>query len=114
MATFTWLISNLDYTLHPTVSDGAVVTAHWHCNAMQTVEAVGDGDDKHYSSSSYGTSGFAPDPTADGYIALADLTEEDVLGWCWAGDVNRDAVQDALQAQIDLKITPVQATGVPW
>ena len=108
MATFAWTVSTLDYTLHPTASDGAVVTAHWRCSASE------ESGDTTYSAGSYGTSGFAPDPTADGYIALADLTEEDVLGWCWAGDVNRDAVQDALQAKIDLKITPVQATGVPW
>ena len=76
---------------------------------------LGIGDDEvTYSSSSYGTCGFSPDPTAPGYVPYADLTQDEVLGWIWADGVDKDATETSLQANIDLQINPVTAAGVPW
>ena len=99
-ATFTWAVAELDRNL----ADGGVTVAHWRCNAV-------DGD---YSASSYGTCGFTPDPSAADFVAYADLTESQVLGWVWAGDVDKDATQAALQASINADKTPTTGTGVPW
>jgi len=111
-ATFEWVISTLERDLLPENMNGAVVVAHWRCNASQT---VGSGDDAvTYTATSYGTCGFTPDPSASDYIPYADLTEADVLGWCWAGGVDKDAIQTSLQAKIDGQITPTTADGVPW
>ncbi len=85
MATFTWVISTLERDLLPEEMNGAVVVAHWRCNAEQV-----DGDNT-YNASSYGTCGFTPDPTAPDYIAY-----------------------EGLQANIDAQITPATATGTPW
>ena len=41
MATFTWVISTLERDLLPENMNGAVVVAHWRCNAEQT-EGTGD------------------------------------------------------------------------
>ena len=92
--------------------DGAVIVAHWRVNAEET---TGEGDDAvTYTASSYGTCGFSPDPEAPGYVPYADLTETEVLGWCWSDGVDKDATEASLQANIDLQINPVTAAGVPW
>jgi len=92
--------------------DGAVIVAHWRVNAEDT---TGEGDDAvTYTASSYGTCGFSPDPEAPGYVPYADLTETEVLGWCWSDGVDKDATEASLQANIDLQINPVTAAGVPW
>ena len=42
------------------------------------------------------------------------LAVQEVLGWCWASGVDKDAVEASLAAQIDLQKNPVTAAGVPW
>ena len=103
----TWTISTLEREL----SDGGVIVAHWRVTEEET---VGTGDDAvTYTASSYGTCGFTPDPSASDYIAYADLTEADVIGWVQA-EVDQDAIEASLQANIDGQITPATANGVPW
>jgi len=95
----TWTISTLEREL----SDGGVVVAHWRATAV-------DGD---FSASSYGTVGFTPDPSASGFIAYDSLTEADVIGWVQA-ELDQDAIEASLAAQIEADKNPTQASGVPW
>ena len=95
----TWTISTLEREL----SDGGVVVAHWRATAV-------DGD---FSASNYGTCGFTPDPSAAGFIAYDSLTEADVIGWVQA-ELDQDAIEAALAAQIEADKNPTQAAGVPW
>ena len=95
----TWTISTLEREL----SDGGVIVAHWRATAV-------DGD---FSASSYGTCGFTPDPSAAGFIAYDSLTEADVIGWVQA-EVDKDAIEASLAAQIEADKNPTQAAGVPW
>ena len=104
MATYDWTILTLERDILPEDMDGAVVIAHWQCVASQ---------DTH-TSSAYGTAGFTPDPSAPGYVAYEDLTEAEVLAWCWADGVDKDSIEANLQGQIDALITPTTADGVPW
>ena len=109
-ATFTWTISTLERDLIGDLA-GGVIVAHWRCNAEQT-EGTGD-DAVTYNATSYGTCGFAPDPTSPDYIAYNDLTEQVVIGWC-QNELDQDAIEASLQANIDAQITPSTATGTPW
>jgi hypothetical protein len=99
----TWTIS----TLERNTSDGGVIVAHWRVTEEETV------GDNTYTASSYGTCGFAPDPSASDYIAYADLTEADVIGWVQA-DVDQAAIEAALTANINEQKNPTTADGVPW
>ena len=103
MTTFNWTISTLEYDL---TENNSVITAHWLCTAT---DATGE-----FSAGSYGTCGFSADPAASGFVQYADLTEALVLRWCFADSIDRDAMEASLQANIDLQITPVKASGVPW
>jgi len=93
----TWKITQLDRQ----TSDGFITTAHWTATAV-------DGD---YTASVYSTCGFA---TATPAIPYASVTEAEVLDWCWANGVDKDATEASLAAQIELQKNPVTATGVPW
>jgi hypothetical protein len=99
----TWTIS----TLERNTSDGGVIVAHWRVTEEETV------GENTYSASSYGTCGFTPDPSASDYIAYADLTEADVIGWVQA-DVDQAAIEAALTASINEQKNPTTADGVPW
>ena len=99
----TWTISTLEHN----TADGGVIVAHWRVTEEETV------GENNYSASSYGTCGFTPDPSASDYIAYSDLTEADVLGWVWA-EVDQDAIEAGLTANINEQKNPTTADGVPW
>lgn len=94
----TWTISTLERN-----TDDGVVVAHWRAS---------DADGEH-TGSSYGTCGFTPDADADGYVAYADITETQVIEWVKA-DVDADAVEASIAAQIADSKAPAITTGVPW
>ena len=93
--TITWTVNPLERRL----SDGYVTTAHWRATAV----------DGEFSATSYGSCGF------DGTLATPydDLTEAEVLSWVWT-QIDKEAVEASLTAQIAAQQNPVTATGVPW
>jgi len=98
----TWTIS----TLERNSSDDGVIVAHWRASDV-------DGD---HSGSSYGTCGFTPDSSADGYTAYADITEAQAIGWCKdsMGEEAVTGVEDSIAAQIADSKAPALAIGTPW
>jgi len=95
--TTTWTITQTNYE----TSNGFIITAHWTATAV-------DGD---YTASSYSTCSWqAGTPT----IPYANVTMAEVLDWCWASGVDKDATEAALAQQIELQKNPVTAAGVPW
>jgi hypothetical protein len=107
MAT-TWTISTLEREL----SDGGVIVAHWRATDSET---VGEGDDAvTYSASSYGTCGFTYDASSPDFTPYDQLTQDQVLGWCWNDGVDKDATEASLAANINDQKNPTTADGVPW
>ena len=92
----TWNISLTDYE----TANGFIKTAHWNCTAV----------DGEYSASVYGTCGFTGTPT----IPYAQVTMAEVLDWCWANGVDKDAVEASLASQIEAQKKPVSKSGTPW
>ncbi len=102
--TITWVISALDCI--PSTPEGAdyVVTAHWR----------GNGTDGTYNGTVYTTCSF-PVVQGTSFVPYEDLTEDDVLGWCWANGVNKDATEAAVEQQIQNQIDPPIVTPpLPW
>ena len=105
MATqITWTITNLDCI--PQTAEGAdyVVTAHWTCS----------GTDGTYNGSVYSTCSF-PVTQEGGFTPYNQLTQNQVLGWCWANGVDQAATEAAVQQQIDNQINPpIVQPPLPW
>ena len=103
----TWTIEQLERN---TNGDG-VVMAHWKATDS---EVVGAGDDAiTHLGSTFDFCVFTPDATAEGYVAYDSLTEADVIAWVKA-DVDADAIEEGIAAQITASKEPVTAAGVPW
>ena len=99
----TWTIAELERN----TADGGVTVAHWRVSEEETV------GDNTYSASSYGTVGFTPDADAEGFIAYGVLVEDTVLNWVWE-QLDKDAIEAALTANIAEQKAPVTSTGTPW
>ena len=97
MTNITWTITQCDRL----TSDGFITTAHWTCSGV----------DGEFSASIYSTCSF---PAGTPSIPYAQVTEAEVLNWCWAGGVDKDATETAVQTQIDLLKNPPVTAGVPW
>ena len=97
---YTWTIGQLEYNND---SDQGVVIAHWRCTGV-------DGD---YNATAYSTQSFTPDPSADGYVAYADLTEAIVIGWV-QNAVDQAATEASIAAKIESQKNPATLSGMPW
>jgi hypothetical protein len=94
---YNWTITTTNFD----VATGYITCGHWTATAV----------DGEYSASIYSTCSWAAGtPT----IPYADVSEQDVLDWCWNNGVSKDATEAALAQNIELQKNPVTATGVPW
>lgn len=96
----TWTIGTLERQLD---ADNGVVVAHWRATLV-------DGD---FSASNYGTCGFTPDPSSSDWVDYDSITEEIALSWCYE-EIDKDAIEASLAANIELQKNPTQASGTPW
>ena len=95
--TTTWTITQTNYE----TANGFITCAHWTATAV-------DGD---YTASIWSTCSWqAGTPT----IPYANVTMQEVLDWCYAAGVDKDATEAALAQQIALQKNPVTASGTPW
>ena len=111
MITINWIIERL--LVKPTEGSltDVVITADWRCNGTET---TGSGDtEQTYTGTCYGSCSFAP-PT-EGFTPYEDLTQDQVLGWCYANGVDKTAIEANVTAQIADQINPpVIAPPLPW
>jgi len=109
MTTFTWKVANLERN----VADGKVYTVHYTVNALSDQVDPNSESGGFFSAGAYGSLGFDGEVTTP----FETLTEEVVVGWVkekLGGEEKVAEIEAALQNQIDTKITPVSAAGVPW
>jgi len=102
----TWVIEYMTVSPQPISGENQVViNAGWRCN----------GTEGNLSSSIYGTSSF-PEPSTGGqFTPYAQLTQDQVLGWCYANGVNQSEIEASVtQAVNDLANTSVTNPPLPW
>jgi hypothetical protein len=103
MPTINWIIERL--LVKPTEGSltDVVITADWRCNGTQD----------QYSGTCYGSASFQP-PT-DSFTPYEDLTQQQVLDWCYANGVDQKAIEANVTAQIENQINPpIIAPPLPW
>jgi hypothetical protein len=101
--TILWIIERL--LVRPTEGSltDVVITADWRCNGTQD----------QYSGTCYGSCSFQP-PSGE-FTPYPDLTEAQVLGWCYANGVDQAAIEANVTQQIENQINPpVIAPPLPW
>ena len=111
--TNTWSVQDMQRT----DATGGVFLVYW------SMIAQSDGDPS-YSASEGGKLRCEPDPSASDYIAYADLTEADVLGWVYDSLIEGDETAAEAKARVEADRTAkvqkqidaaaTTATGVPW
>ena len=80
-----------------------VITADWRCNGSQD----------SFSGTCYGSCSFAP-PT-EGFTPYDQLTEQQVLDWCYQNGVDQAAIEANVSQQINDQIDPpVVVLPLPW
>jgi hypothetical protein len=103
MITLSWIIERL--LVKPTEGSltDVVITADWRCNGTQ----------ESFSGTCYGSTSFAP--PSGSFTPYEDLTEQQVLGWCYANGVDKTAIEANVSLQIENQINPpVIAPPLPW
>lgn len=111
MPTISWIIERLLVKPTEGTYTDVVITADWRCNGTET---TGSGDtEQTYSGTCYGSCSFAP-PTGS-FTPYEDLTQEQVLDWCYANGVDKSAIEANVTAQIEAQINPpVVSLPLPW
>lgn len=104
MTTYLWNISQMDTVPSEDGLTDVVVTAHWQCTGTQG----------EYSAQVYGTCSFTLDASKD-FIPYDSLTLQEVLNWCWASGVDKNATQANIDTQIENLINPpIIVLPLPW
>lgn len=107
-AKITWVIEWMQCVPQEGQLTDVVITAGWRCNGVQV------SSDKTYTGTSYGTCGFTVDSSSP-FTPYADLTQDQVLDWCWANGVNKEVMENRVQTQIDNQINPpIIQPPLPW
>ena len=101
--TILWLIERLLCKPLEGSNPDVVITADWRCN----------GTDETYSGTCYGSCSFAP--PSGSFTPYEDLTEQQVLDWCYENGVDKTAIEANVTAQIENQINPpVVVLPLPW
>lgn len=111
MPTITWTIEqNWVKTVEGSETD-VVVTSTYRCKAIET---VGTGDSaKTYIGVVDGSCSFQP--PSGSFTPYEDLTQEQVLGWCYENGVDKNAIEANVTLQIQNQIDPPVVTlPLPW
>jgi len=117
--TINWNISQLNCKPQEDGKTDVVVTAHWQCtgtnpNGKQITNADGELVNIPATAQVYGTASFTLEQGA-GFTPYADLTQDQVLGWCYASGVDKDATEANVAAQLEAQINPPIITPpLPW
>jgi len=111
--TTTWSVSDMTHK----DSDGGVSIVYW------SLIAQSDGTPS-YSATEGGKIRCTANPSASDYIAYADLTEVDVLGWVYGSLIVDDETAAEAKARIEAERTAkvqgqidgasANSAGVPW
>ena len=101
--TILWIIERLLVKPTEGTLTDVVITADWRCN----------GTDETYSGTCYGSCSFQP--PSGSFTPYEDLTQEQVLQWCYENGVDKTAIEANVSLQIQNQINPPVVTlPLPW
>jgi len=103
MITLSWIIERLLVKPAEGTLTDVVITADWRCNGSQ----------ESFSGTCYGSTSFAP--PSGSFTPYDQLTEAQVLNWCYSNGVDKTAIEANVTQQIENQINPpIIAPPLPW
>ena len=101
--TILWLIERLLVKPAEGSETNVVITADWRCNGSQ----------ESFSGTCYGSCSFQP--PSGSFTPYEDLTEQQVLDWCYENGVDKNAIEANVLFQIANQINPpIVSLPLPW
>ena len=101
--TILWIIERLLVKPTEGTLTDVVITADWRCNGSQD----------QYSGTCYGSCSFAP--PSGSFTPYDQLTEQQVLDWCFSNGVDKTSIEANVTQQINDQINPpIIAPPLPW
>jgi hypothetical protein len=99
-----WSITQLNCKPQENGKTNVVVVAVWQCVGV----------DGAYTAKVYGTANFIYAPE-NSFTPYDQLTQEQVLNWCWGNGVDKDATEANVEAQLEAQVNPpVISPTLPW
>jgi len=107
--TISWTIDSMEVSTKTISGESEVVlTANWRCTGTDTTNPT-------VAATSYGSCSF-PEPTTGGqFTPYAQLTQSQVVGWCWENGVNQEEIEKSISDSVAyLANPPVITPPLPW
>ena len=120
MTTIAWTIDWMETSTQ--VIDGysqVVLSAGWRCTGTDVIPPPAGSTETVqptiYTAANYSVSTF-PIPASGGSFTPYDqLTQQQVIGWCWADGIDQTVVEESVLEQIALqKNPPAVQLPLPW
>ena len=112
-ATIVWTIQWMDVSTQ--TIDGfseVVLTAGWNCTGTEANTAT---PPQTFTNSIYGTCTFPQPQTGGSFTPYSQLTQAQVLGWCYENGVNQAATEAAINQNLaNLINPPIVQPPLPW
>lgn len=103
MTTFTWTIKKMYAAPVSDTYTDVVVLANWTCMASNETNFA----------QTFGNVSF-PSPSGS-FTPYNELTEQQVLEWCWANGVNKNEIEALLLTKLNQQANPpVVPMSLPW
>jgi hypothetical protein len=90
-----------------------VLTCGWRCTGTEQDTST---PPNTFTNSVYGTCSFTEPAAGDpNFVPYAQLTQAQVVGWCWTSGVNQAATEAAVNANLNSQINPATINPpLPW
>lgn len=100
---FIWIIEKMKCAIEKDGISEVVITAFWRCNAING----------NHLATAYGSCDFIHSGSI--FTPYNQLTQNQVLDWCWNNGIDKDSIENSLQLQMQEKINPSVVTlSNPW
>jgi len=112
-ATINWTIDWMQASTQTINGHSEVVlTAGWRATGTEANTAT---PPVTFTNSIYGTCSFPEPATGSSFTPYGQLTQSQVVGWCWENGVNQSATESAIASNLNLQINPlVTQPPLPW
>ena len=110
MTTITWQIEWMSASTQQINGFSEVVlSAGWRCNGTDNATPTPN------VASVYGSVSFPEPQTGGQFTPYAQLTQAQVLGWCYANGVNQSEIETSVTTQVNNLVNPpVIQPPLPW